>query len=316
MKKVVLYSPGLCSYNTGDKVISESAKQQLKELLEESFVTELPTHTPLSFYYARPLIRSDHKIVLGSNLLKSTFFGFKRQWDVGLLNSLYVGPCVLMGVGWWQYFNKPNLYTKVLYRKLLSKEYVHSVRDEYTVKMLKSMGIHNVVNTGCPTIWSLNDDHCNEIARAKPGKVVFTITDYNKDPVSDLALIKLLINNYDEVYFWPQGIKDFSYVKDLGVMSEVSLVSPSLSSFDALLEAGGIDYVGTRLHAGIRALQKKARTIIISIDNRAEEKRRDFNLPVVGRSDISQIDGMINSEYKIQLRLPIESIEMWKSQFR
>ena len=47
-----------------------------------------------------------------------------------------------------------------------------------------------------------------------------------------------------------------------------------------------IDYVGTRLHAGIRALQHKKRTIIIGIDNRAIEKAKDFNLTVIDRKNI------------------------------
>lgn len=318
MKKITLYSPGLSSYNLGDKIIHNSAKYQLKYILDNAFVTEIPTHLPHSWYYMRPLINNDFKFVLGSNLLKSTFFGFKRQWDVTILKSWITGPCILVGAGWWQYGNEPNFYTKVLLKLLLSNKYVHSVRDEYTKLQLSKIGITNVVNTSCSTMWSLTSEHCKDIKTTKSKDVVFTLTDYNKNESIDLNLIKVLEKNYEDVYFWPQGVGDYEYIKSLinnMGNTKVKILPATLEAFDQILASKNVDFIGTRLHGGIRALQFKIRTMILSVDNRALEKKKDFNLPVLDRADFKGIDKFINTEYLTRINIPEEEINKWKSQF-
>lgn len=318
MKNVVLYDPGVSSMNLGDKIISQAAKEQLDFILKDSFAVEVSTHLPQSLYYMRHLAKADLKFVLGSNLLKSTFFGFKKQWDINLRLSKITGPCVLVGAGWWQYGNKPNLYTKILLKSTLSKKYIHSVRDEHTLKILKSIGINNVINTACPTTWALTKEHCEDIKVQKSDNVVFTITDYNKDQDRDSKMVDVLSTNYKTVYFWPQGIEDFNYLKKMNKQNVKNLVilTPSLESFNEVLESGNIDYVGTRLHAGIRALQKKVRTLIISIDNRAKEKNKSFGIPILERNEMQNLEQIINNDLKMNIKIPIENIEIWKSQFK
>ena len=243
-------------------------------VIKKAFTVEISTHLPKSYYYMRHFKNFDYKFVLGSNLLKSTFFGFKRQWDITMRLSKYTGPCILVGAGWWQYGNKPNLNTKMLLKSVLSSDYLHSVRDDYTYEMLRSIGIKNVINTSCPTMWQLTKDHCQQISDVKSDSVVFTLTDYNKDLTNDGKFIDTLKQNYKKIYYWPQGLSDYEYLIGMGSISdEINILEPSLKSFDEVLLNGNIDYVGTRLHGGIRALQHKVRTIIISIDNRAREKK-------------------------------------------
>lgn len=316
MKNVVLYSPGLSSLNLGDKIIAESGKEHLNPILKNSFTVEVATHLPQSYYYMRHLKDADLKFVLGSNLLKSTFFGFKRQWDITLRLSNVTGPCILMGAGWWQYGNKPNLYTKILLKNILSKKHIHSVRDDYTLEMLKSIGINNVINTSCPTMWKLTKDHCEQIKKEKSRDVVFTLTDYNRNKTKDTSLVNTLIKNYSNVYLWPQGLSDHEYIRSMEVdSSKVEVLTPSLEAFNEVLEKGNIDYIGTRLHGGIRALQKKVRTIIIGIDNRAKEKNKSFNIPVLDRKDIGKLDEVINQDLETNIKIPVENIKKWKEQF-
>ena len=315
MKKIILFSPELSSMNLGDAIIATSAKENLDFMLDDAFAVEVSTHLPISWFYMRHLKNFEYRFVLGSNLLKSTFFGLKRQWDITLRKSGLVKPCILVGAGWWQYGNKPNLYTKYLLKKVLSKEHIHSVRDEYTEKMLRSIGINNVINTSCPTMWKLTKEHCAQIPVSKSENAIFTITDYNKDYERDRILIECLLKNYNKVYFWPQGTGDAEYINQLNVdMERIIFVNTNLKSYDEILEKD-VDYIGTRLHGGIRALQKKKRTLIISIDNRAKEKSKNFNIPILDRQDIKKLDEIINSNINTNINIPEENIRKWKEQF-
>ena len=157
--------------------------------------------------------------------------------------------------------NKDLESTLILLKSILSKDIIHSVRDSYTEKMLKSIGIENVINTSCPTMWNLTEEFCLQIPKSKGESVVVTLTDYKKDYKRDIQLIKILKNCYDRIMFWPQGSGDLEYFNELDLNNHGEILSCNLSVFNDVLENDGVDFVGTRLHAGIRALQKKKRTI-------------------------------------------------------
>lgn len=315
IKKIVLYNPAISSLNMGDHIIFEGANNQLEDLLNQAFVVEISTHLPVS-RYLRHTKDFDYKFVCGSNLLRGKMNRLFRQWDINIFNASQVGPCILVGAGWWQYGDEPNLYTKKLYKKVLSSNYYHSVRDSYTEKQLNKMGFNNVINTACPTMWSLTKEHCKDIPKEKAKEVVCTITDYNQDIERDSKLFQILCDNYENVYLWIQGTKDYEYFQKLNIKNQkVQIISPNMKSYDSVLEKD-IDYVGTRLHAGVRALQKKKRTIIIGIDNRAIEKQKDFNLTCINRDEIEALEEKINSIFSTEINIPIDNINKWKSQFK
>lgn len=59
------------------------------------------------------------------------------------------------------------------------------------------------------------------------------------------------------------------------------------------------------------------RTIIISIDNRAECISKDTFLPIIKRDKVkNELENKINSVFKTDIRLPFENIDLWKSQFK
>ena len=96
----------------------------------------------------------------------------------------------------------------------------------------------------------------------------------------------------------------------------MTLVQSDLQSFDAVLEQADLDYVGTRLHAGIRALNKGRRSLIVSIDNRAECIHADTGLPIICRKDISQKLGKrIEEEIHSEITMPKSNISQWMEQF-
>lgn len=311
--KIHLLNPAISSLNIGDEIISDGVKAALSNILRDSFIVETSTHLPNSNYTKR-LKFFDYKFICGSNLLRGKMNRFFRQWDITYRDILWLSDLILVGVGWWQYNDNPNIYTKILYNKILSKKVVHSVRDEYTKNMLIKLGFNNVVNTGCPSLWSLTKLHCESIPKEKSKTVVFTLTDYNKDIVNDQSIIDILTMIYEQVYFWPQGMNDASYLSKFERIDGIIMLSPNLSSFDNILSTD-IDYVGTRLHAGIRALQKKKRSLIIAIDNRAVEMSRDFNLPILHRNDIRKLDRVLIQSIITEIRLPLEEIRYWCNQF-
>lgn len=316
MKKIVLYNPALSSLNMGDEIIFESAFRELQELFPESFFVQLSTHLPVSNIYMRNLKDADNKFVCGTNLLSAKMNARFRQWDITWLTMQGIGPAVLIGVGAWQYQRKPNFYTKILYKNVLSHELIHSVRDSYTEAKVREMGFDNVLNTGCPTMWKLTSEHCCDITQNKSRNVVCTLTDYMPDVENDSKMLNILYENYEKVYLWLQGYNDYSYLKSLPIKHNPILISPTLEAYDKILCANeDVDFVGTRLHAGIRALQKKRRSIIIGVDNRAMEKHKDFNLNVLERNKLDELEILINSKYKTSIRLPIDAINKWKSQF-
>ena len=166
-------------------------------------------------------------------------------------------------------------------------------------------------------MWNLTKEHCRTIPHRKSSSVICTITDYLRDPDNDKAMLEILLSNYDKVFLWLQGSSDMDYLKELGYQDRVSLVPSSLEAYDQILQLADLDYVGTRLHAGIRALAFSHRTIIVSIDNRAECISKDTGLPVVMREKItSQLSRKIQSEFETVISLPEEDIKKWKSQFK
>lgn len=314
MKIICTFNTFIASRNTGDKIIMDSVKRELQEIFPNDFHYDVTSHEHLLLDSHLLLQKADHKIVGGTNMLSSNM-PFYNQWKITWLDGLFLSDVTLMGVGWWQYQSKPNIYTRTLLKKVLSSKKIHSVRDQFTADMLQSIGISNVVNTTCPTMWKLTPSFCKKIPKKKANKVVFTLTSYKKDQKHDKAFVQALRNEYKSVIFWPQQPDDLSYFSAFKNVSDIEVLAPNLFSFDAFLEKNKTDYVGTRLHAGIRALNKTKRSLILAVDNRAKEISRDTNLPVIERSDTSAITKWINTSEKTSIVLPTKNIKTWKQQF-
>lgn len=221
----------------------------------------------------------------------------------------------MVGVGSGSTWKRMDSYTKALYHKTLSKTYIHSARDEITKQHLEDLG-YKALNTGCPTMWCLNEAHCARIPTGKADRVVFTLTDYLKDLEKDKALIDILARNYEELYFWPQGYGDYEYLMELDVDVKINVISPNLNAMRSLLLEGNIDHVGTRLHGGIFAMQNYVRSIILMIDNRARDMKNSYNIQAVERADTARIEKLIRSEWKTAVNIYEDRIQMWKEQFK
>lgn len=332
-------SPCISTMNLGDHIIEDYCDKAFDEIFGEHFSVSIPTRDRLSRHTARKIASADFAFICGTNLLSSDMKK-NKQWNITLRDSYMIKysdirkaelfgmkldvmkkkvssvHMILMGTGWFDYQQKASAYTQKMLHTLLDGEYIHSVRDAYTEKQLKSIGINNVLNTSCPTMWGLDDEFCSCIPSSKKENVIATITDYRPDRKNDRLMFEILSDSYKKVYVWLQSPEDERCLGEMGLYDKVDIIPPSLRSFDNALESIDADYVGTRLHGGIRALNHKKRSCIIAVDNRAVEISRDTCLPIIKRENIEkELPSWIDSDTETRIRLPKENILKWKAQF-
>lgn len=311
---VSVFDITVCDYNIGNRIVTESVYSILYELFPEDVVVTLPYWEPFGNISMGYIKNSRMLIYGGGNHLTSELGDI--FWGINKGNYKDVKNTVLLGVGWWKYQDKPGAEMAEIYQTVLSHEYWHSVRDNYTRDMLASAGIRNVLVTGCPTMWKLKPSHCSEVPEEKADDVLFTFSaDYSQDYARDAEIYRQLATLYKNLYFWPQGPADCEYIKKFGFSGEILPANlPALERF--LMQHENLDYVGTRLHAGIKALHYKRRSLIIAIDNRAREKQRDFNLPVTDQADVGRLGSVLNAKIPCNITVPMDNIAKWKNQFK
>lgn len=304
--------------NLGNYIIMESVIKNLRSIFANDFFILIPAADDFGKVSLSYICDSKLVFVGGTNCLNSNMDSF-RQIGLTRRNSVYLkNKLILLGCGWWQYQSEINDYTEEMLREVLKGDYYHSVRDQYTKDKLSSIGVSNVINTGCPTVWGVTDDICESIRKnkstAEGGSVLICLTDYNRNKNRDMCIINIAQKNYKNIYAWVQGPSDYVYFKSL--CPEVRIIPPRLDCLISFLDSVDVDYIGTRLHAGILCIQKGKRSIIIEIDNRAKEMARDINLPTISESLIDEsLEEMINSSFETRINIPIENINEWINQF-
>jgi len=313
MKRIVILDTWTNNTNLGNKIIVEAVYKALREIFPHDFFYRVPALEYLQAGIIK-IQEADYVFLAGTNLLSSDMEK-TSQWCAKPQETFWQNKVILMGLGWWQYQQiMPNEYTKILLNRTLNKNNIHSLRDGYTAKRFTELGFKGI-NTGCPTMWWLTEEHCAGIPREKAEKALLTFTEYNQNPQLDRLLFDLVARNYSTIYFWPQMYGDYSYARDL-CGDKLVFIDPSLEALDDVLKGENLDYVGTRLHAGIRALQYQRRSLIVAIDNRGMEMGLDFNLPVVSREEMAfQLEAKIKGNWATEIRIDKEAIATWKQQF-
>ena len=310
----VLLDTYMDSDNCGDGIIMENCMLQLSDCMDVAALQHIPTHRLPTEEEKQQLRASRKKILCGTNILSGHMRSY-GLWRLGADVSPY-RETILMGVGFDSRDDSFDGYTRQLLRTILARDGYHSVRDSFSEQKLKSMGIPNVLNTGCPTMWNLTPERCAAIPVVKATNAICTVTDYCRDKANDKALLDILLDSYEKVYLWLQGRDDLAYIQELGYQDKLILVPSTLADYDTVLKQSDLDYVGTRLHAGIRALSKGHRSLIISIDNRAECISFDTGLPVLRRGDVCiALKDRLNGNIETIIALPWENIVRWKGQF-
>lgn len=322
MESVVLFDPSIRSLNLGDHIIMQSAEQHLKDITRGRFVVKCATHAPVVTCYQNtrlnPRMRfydeARYKFICGSNLLWQRMFLPRPILNINPFNCMPYEGSILVGVGTDDGSKRLDPYTKYLYKKILSDKYIHSTRDDKTKGIVESLGL-KAINTGCPTMWGFTEEFCSEIPTDKANNVIFTITDYAKNTKRDKNLIRILKQNYESVSLWLQGAFDEEYLTELGERDGVRLIGPSVDDFRKALNAGDVEYVGTRLHAGMFALQNKVRAIIVAVDDRVRSMKERYGINCIEGDDIELLRNMIYSNIQTNMRIDKDAIAAWIGQF-
>src|SRR5262245_17263574 len=187
----------------------EAVRQQIADLFPDCMTFYITSHEWMG-PHSRRLIREAAWAISGGTSLLSSRMWFRSSWRVTPIDALAGLNVILLGAGWHQYQHAPDPYSRWMLRRLLSRRHLHSVRDDYTRRMLASIGLTNAVNTGCPTAWPLTPAHCARLPRQKADSVVTTVNSYAglRDPAADRRLLGTLSAHYRTVYLWIQTHTD------------------------------------------------------------------------------------------------------------
>ena len=332
MKKVLLFDTAIATGNLGDEIIFEGVKEGMSQILDYSSVYRMGTH--IQNYSAfqmlvHKLLKADTKIrdinenvnnkfICGTNLLVNNLLGVRPQFMLNYFNKSLYKDAVLVGVGRSGNFDKmSNQYTKYLYRNSLSKKYIHSVRDDKTKEVIEKLGL-KAINTGCPTLWGFTPEICEKIPKEKADNVICSLSGHleQRQPQKDIELLKCLKCNYKKIYVWIQTAIDEDYFLSLiGAEKKGYTFIYSLNEYKRILQMESVDYIGTRLHGGIYALQNGVRTVIISIDERARGFAENNNIPILERDRINELEKIINNKIVTDIHVNRNAINCFISQF-
>ena len=324
MKRLAEFDTAIGTANLGDEIILQSFRKEMEALYRECFILRFGTHL-INFSALRYILggrkieflnNADYKIIAGTNLLSRNIKKTSGQWPVNGFQKYLYEDSILAGVGLTLEPGRPTRKTVRFYHKTLRRDFVHSVRDDESKKFLESMGF-SAINTGCPTLWSITKELCEKIPKKKAKRVVFSISGFTKQQNSeyDQKLIDILRSEYEDLFFWCQAYLDEEYFDTFEDTANIKRIY-SLKEFADLLDTGDIDYVGTRLHGGIMAIQHGVWTIVIAIDQRARGFHQSNNLAICERKEIAgKLPEMIESTFETKIIVNHDAIDRWKKQF-
>jgi polysaccharide pyruvyl transferase WcaK-like protein len=314
MRHVHLLDTSVSSGNKGDDIIVDCAKRQLMTVIGDAFISTSSSHDGLGRYSRRLVAGADLLFLLGSNALSADYRGSKFHWRVLWRDlSLLRGKVVLVGVGAHKTVDKVDWAQKVFLRHILSRDHVHSVRDRDAGRILDACGL-DYLNTSCPTLWDYRG--FRHSVRRNPKTVCFTLTAAKPHP-SDAIVLRRLHATYERVHFWPQQKEDLAYLWSIAGDVAIHSIPGNLVAFDDFLDRERPDYVGTRLHGGIRALSRGCRTLIISIDNRARAMGAETGLPTIERERVEEDLAMrLDRDEAPVFNVDHSRIETFLNQFR
>jgi hypothetical protein len=317
-KTIHLIDTAIASDNIGDEIIVEACRDALSNILCDAYVTTSSSHDGLGPSGRKLVAASDLVFLLGTNALSAKSAKWRKPFNWHVTHAdlpALDGKVILFGVGAHRAFSAVKLMQRRFLRRVLSKRYSHSVRDASALAMLEACELQGA-NTACPTLWRWRDKQ-PQTNHDKAREVCFSLTSHKVDPHNDRLMIDILKSTYDHLWFWPQQQGDIPYLRSLDRDNGVSIIPPNLASYDDILRSRSVDVIGTRLHGTIRGLMHGRRSIVIAIDNRANELGEATGLPMVRRPDIEmRLRTFASASWETRLRINAFECERFLGQFR
>ena len=131
MKTVSVIDTSINNYNLGNMIIMDSINNIFDEIFSNDFIFKIQASESQGSNAVRNLLKSDLVFFGGTNALTSNI-NKEKYIGFSLNNLICFNSLILLGVGWWQYQNKPNSYSRFFLKRLLDDSQLHSVRDSYT----------------------------------------------------------------------------------------------------------------------------------------------------------------------------------------
>jgi polysaccharide pyruvyl transferase WcaK-like protein len=186
---------------------------------------------------------------------------------------------------------------------------------------MKAAGFENVTHSSCPTTWGLKGSFVNKF-NPDLKKILVMLTSYNQDEETDNRILETVLESgMNQIYFFPQSLNDTAYLMQLELYKKnrdkFILLPHELSNLIQLLSSEQINYIGSRLHGGILCMKYGQPSLILSVDNRAQEMKKSIRLNIIERKDSETLKKWMSREYiPAPVQLPLDGIELWKNQFK
>ena len=309
-----LLDTSIASDNIGDEIIMEAVRRETRRLAPHAYWTTSSTHDGLGPFGRGQVERADWVILGGTNGLYSRFQGEGMvSWTLrGEELSLLKGKLVLWGVGAQGRGESLDPRQGNLLGSLLADAVPHGVRDRSAQLLLEKLG-KNSTWVGCPTLWTQAGREIGSPER--PGTVCLALTAHRPNRLKDRELLGQLRRVYHRFCFWPQQPRDLDYFRALMGPEEakaVEVLPPNLEALDEFLRTTDADYVGTRVHGGIRAIAHGRWSVLLGIDHRAEEVGGSVGIPVLPREAVGELGNLLARHEPYRIELPAEALQRFR----
>jgi hypothetical protein len=310
MMRLAVFDRSLATDNLGDEVIYQSVEAVLLDLFPVAFIHRIASHEALSDRSHKVLRAADMTFVAGSNLLPPD----GERWRFTRGDCMFIDKLVITGAGWQNDATQLSRENTPIMRRAFHRTALHAVRDQPAADNLAKLGL-SVLNASCPTLWALDAAATARIPASRAPEAVVTVTAYRNRPAEDAAFLRRVTESYRKVWFYPPMQSFISHRERIG-FGDLPRIRATTAEYTRFFAENDIDYIGSRLHGGIRALQTGKRSLILQADNRARDIAAHTGLPSVRLDDLAGIRAWIEAPAPTVLRLPETAIAAWKTQFR
>ncbi len=320
------------SNNAGDYLIVHRTKELLKKYYPECQITEFYRNQSLESY-KEEINSHDIGIFAGGPLYFSEFYPVLSPF-VSNIREIKI-PLMIIGAGWFNVSGEPDvLYQdtfkypqKKLLTRVVNDTKILGCRDYYSAHVLRNNGFNNVLMTGCPAWYDLNNvdntkysgptlDNIKTICISDCGNVVnmeqvARVLYFARGFFGDKVKIKFVTHKTMNEHIKTVLMED---LEELNI--EFVDISGGLKGFEVYDDCDL--HIGFRVHAHIYNLSIRNASILIEEDNRGKGVNDALGLMHIS-SDYQQPDqGLLkrkSNEY-IQLQLKDYLLDMESCGFK